>query len=390
MRNEKWLLLALLLAGLLLVAVACGGEKATTVPQAETTPLSGGEAPAAVQGTSPTSTSKPLPTSEPTAQAEPTAEPEAELSAADLVNAEDLDSYRSTTTIGYTGTKDGKPFEASTEVFTEYTREPAAQHISMTSTSSNQLTDTGTIEIYQVEGMQYMKMQDQWISTPVTDTSSLDSQGLISGENMLTDACGWKKQGTETIDGVRTEHWTLPNTGIDKCFASLKIYDEGELTGAGGDVYIAVDGKYVVKTVMYSEGKGLSVFGGETEDSIVDEGRMEITYTMSDVNEPFTIEVPEEALKGSQLPEDIPTPVGAQGVSQMFGMISFTSDMTAQEVADFYKAEMPNSGWSLTKDESFGDFYSLEFTKGGRTASFMITTDATSGKTSALITVQGE
>lgn len=117
---------------------------------------------------------------------------------------------------------------------------------------------------------------------------------------------------------------------------------------------------------------------------------MEITYTMSDVNEPFTIEVPEEALKGSQLPEDIPTPADAEGVSQVFGMITFTSATPPGELSDFYKTEMPKNGWTLSNEGSFGGVFSLEFTKGGRTASLMISADAAPGKTSVLITVQGE
>jgi hypothetical protein len=277
--------------------------------------------------------------------------------------------------------------EESIEVKTEYVRDPEAQHISMTTSSTEQPTQTGTIEIYQVEGMQYMQMGEQWISTPVTDTSTLGAQGLVSGEDVLNEDCGWKKQGKESLDGISVQHWSLPESGAKQCFQSIKVYDQGEITAAGGDLYLAVDGNYVAKMDLYFEGTGLSMFGGTTEGAIIDEGRSDISYTMSDVNQPFTIEVPEAALQASALPEDIPLPPDAEAASQMFGMISFSSSSTPQQISEFYQAEMPGYGWTAGEVQEFGGVYTLAFTKEGKKASFMISADQ-SGKTQVLITVQ--
>jgi hypothetical protein len=287
------------------------------------------------------------------------------------------------------GTKDGKQVEESIEVKTEYTREPKAQHVSMNVTSSENVTSTGPIEIYQVESMQYMKMGEQWISTPVTDTGSLDTQGLITADQMLKDTCGWKKDGTDDLGGVRVQHWTLTKDRADKCTLGASIFGQGELTNAGGDLYVAIDGNYLAKMDLFYEGKNLGLFG-TSDQAAVEEGRIDTNYTTSDVNQPFTIVVPDEALKSGALPEDIPMPADAEGASQVFGMINFKSPSTPKQIDDFYIVEMPNNGWTETNAGEFGGVYTREYTKGGRTASFMITADSTSGKTSVVITISGQ
>lgn len=384
MVKTKWIALALLAAVLILGTAACGGEKATTPPEAQPTNATGGEPATSVQ-TEPTTVA--ATSADNTTLPEVTAGDEATLDLSSI-SKEKLDSYRSTTTIVLSGTKDDKEIEESIEVKVEYTRDPLAQHITMSTASTELVTQTGTIEMYQVEGMQYMQYGNQWISSPVTDTSSLDTQGLISGEDLLNDACGWKKAGKESLDDVRVQHWTLPETATDECFAALELQEAGEITAAGGDLYIAIDGSYVAKMDIYFEGTGLYLFGTEAATASLD-GRTDVSYSMSDVNQPITIEVPEAALEASALPEDIPLPPDAEGASQMFGMISFTSASTPTEISEFYKTEMPSHGWTPGDVSEFSGIFTLDFSKEGKKANFMISADQ-NGKTTVLVTVQEE
>jgi hypothetical protein len=108
---------------------------------------------------------------------------------------------------------------------------------------------------------------------------------------------------------------------------------------------------------------------------------------VTDVNQPITIEVPKEAVEAGQPPEGIPIPENAEEVSNAFGIVSYNSASTVQEIHDYYKAEMPKNGWTESKDEQFGEMYSMEYTKDGSTASIMISTDSSSGKTSVFISV---
>jgi hypothetical protein len=173
---------------------------------------------------------------------------------------------------------------------------------------------------------------------------------------------------------------------MEECMTPDDPLAMGQLTAAGGDIYVAEDGDYVVQMDLFFEGENLDL-GIEATDEPVGQGRMEIHFKMTDVNQPFTIELPEGAVASSTTPEDIPIPADAEEVNNMFGMISFTSASTPQEIADYYQAEMPNNGWTEVSSEELGGMFMLEYTKDGRTASLMVNTDE-SGKTSVLITVE--
>ena len=224
----------------------------------------------------------------------------------------------------------------------------------------------GTIEMYLIEDTMYMKMEDQWLSLPATE-EDLDSDAFITPDAMLDDLCGWKKEGRDEIDGVKVEHWTFTKDDIDECMTGAELADMGELSQAAGDLYIAEDDNYVVLMEMSFEGEDLDMDLGETDEG-VKTVRMEIHYETTDVNEPFTIEVPAEAMESSSLPDDIPVPDGTTGVNNMFGMINYTSELGPEEVFAFYQEEMPNNGWTEVSADAMSGLWMLEFTKDGRTA----------------------
>jgi len=383
MKTKTWMLFSILAALVILGAAACSGEAAPTPTQAAadnpivTVVVTSPPEPTAEAASA---TDTPLP--EPTAVSEPTAETEPTLDLADIASVQ-LDSYRATTIMTVSGTKDGKQIDTSIEVTTEFVRDPIAQHSTVTSTNSESVTQTGTIEIYQVEGMQYMLLEDQWISTPFTDTSSIESQGLFSAAEVLDGGCGWEDRGKENLDGLRVQHWSLAETAAQECFASLDLEDAGKVTQAEGDMYVAVEGGYVTSMELSFEGTELPVFGS-SDSALLDQGRMVISLSMTDVNQPITIQVPDAALEASALPEDIPMYPGATGGSQMPGLITFTSTSTAEQVRDWYLAEMPALGWTAGEVTDIGDMYSFSFTKEGRKADFFL--GPAGGVTSVMIT----
>jgi hypothetical protein len=229
-------------------------------------------------------------------------------------------------------------------------------------------------------------MGDQWLSVPASEGDQF-SQGILKPEDLVQDTCGWKKEKDTEMGGVKVSHYTTTKADMLKC-APLSLFGgAGEITDAGGDIYVAVQDNYVAQMDFFYEGTDLSLGIGGTDES-VQQGRLEIHYSMTDVNQPFTIQIPEAALNAGNLPEDIPVPPDAEEVSNMFGMITFNSASTPQDISDFYKAEMPNNGWTQNSAEEMGGMFLLEYAKDARTASFMISTDSDTGKTSVVITVQ--
>jgi len=391
MKHAKWLLLLILLASLVLGLAACGGDTETepTSPPAEKPTEVSQEEPTDEPTIEPTQAPEPTtpPTDTPLPEPTDTPEVEEEFDLSSLSSTADLSSYKSTMWVTMTIDTDGQEEEQTVEMAIEYTSEPKAQHITMSGVVSGPEVDEGLVEMYLIEGTMYMKMQDQWLSLPATE-EDLDSDAFITPDTMLEDLCGWKKEGREEIDGVKVVHWSFTKDDIDKCMDYAELADMGELTNATGDLYVAEDENYVALMELLYEGEDLNMDLGEADETakVV---RMEVRYQTTDVNEPFTIEVPAEALASSSLPDDIPVPEGSEGVNNMFGMISFTSSTPPQEVFDFYQAEMPNNGWTEVSAEAMSGLWMLEFSKDGRTASLMITEDD-SGNTSVLITVAEE
>ncbi|MGC9334193.1 MAG: hypothetical protein ACP5JJ_08610 [Anaerolineae bacterium] len=393
MKKGKWILVLLLIAALAVGLAACGGdseeaiqstegagasEKEESSSSSQQEPATPTEAPPA---TAPTDTPEPEPTDSP--EPEPLPE-DVELDLGSVGLPEDLFSYRSRMRMIITDT-DAEAEEGALEVLVEFVREPLTQHVVISGGDSDPAGEAGGMEMYRVEDTIYMKLGEGWISTP-SDDDILDESGFLDPEDMLGDTCGWKHKGKSDYNGIDAEHWTLRWEDLRDCMVGEEWTDFGNITDASGELYVARGGNYIAYMELILEGQNLDMaMGGE--EGTMKQGRMEFTYEMSDVNTPMTIEVPEEALASSKLPEDIPIPEGAEEVSFMFGMLTFNSASSPTEVADFYKAQMPEHGWSESNVSELGDMYMLEYTKDGRSASLIISTDTDTGKTSVLITV---
>jgi hypothetical protein len=244
-------------------------------------------------------------------------------------------------------------------------------------------TQEGTIEMYLIEDTMYMLMGDQWMSVPSTE-EEIDPDAIITPDSLLSDLCGWKNEGREEINGVKVRHWSFTKEDYDECALLEDLTFFGKLTDAGGDLYVAEDDNYVALMDIFYEGEDLDLGLGQTEEGTTAR-RIEIHYEMTDVNEPFTIEVPAEALEASALPEDIPFPEDAADVTNAFGFIVFTSALGPEAVFEFYKVEMPDNGWTEDSSEAVPGFWGLEYSKDGRSASIMISDD--DGNASVMITL---
>jgi hypothetical protein len=407
MSKAKRILLVVLLVSFVLGLAACGGAEEPAQVQAEPTQAAQAE-PTEEPQAQPTQAAQAQPTEEPqaeptdtqapatatpTPEAVPTEEPEPELvdeetlDTATLSTTAGLSSFRSHMRMVVTSVENGEETEQVIEVTTEYTSDPAAQHMTMSGTSFGQGSPVDAIESYVVDGTMYTKLGDEWMSFPATE-DDLGAEDLLSPHEMIDDTCGWKKKERTEVNGVAVQHWTLDYADLKLCAAAADLSTMGELTDLGGDMYVALDEGYIVEMDIYYVGETLDLdFDEADEEQTVQ--RVDLHYTVTDANEPFTIELPEEAKASSALPEDIPVPEDAEGMNNMLGMILFTSPSEPGEIADFYRTSMPDYGWTEGDSSEMAGMLMLDFTKDGKTASLIITTDDT-GDTSVLISVQEE
>jgi hypothetical protein len=394
MKKGMWIVLLLLLAALAVSLAACGSDSEEAAQPSETggvarpeeTSSASQPEPAATTGVpsevAPTDISEPEPTDSPELEASSDA---TELDLESVGLPEDLFSYRSRMRMLIRDTDAEEGEGEVLEVLVEFVREPLTQHIVISGEGSDPAGGAGGMEMYRVEDTIYMSVGEGWMSIPATD-DVLDEVGFMDPEDMVRGTCGWKHAGRARYNGISAQQWTLSKDDLKACMVGESLTGLGEITDASGDLYVAEDGNYIAYMELMLEGEDLAM-STDGEEETVKAGRMEFTYEMSDVNTPMTIEVPEEALASSRLPDDIPIPEGAEEVSFMFGMLTFNSASSPTEVADFYKAQMPQNGWSESSVTEMTDMYMLEYTKDGRSASLIISTDTDTGKTSVLITV---
>ncbi len=363
----------------LLIVAACGGgsdeskEKATSVPVA----TQGGAAPAAKA----------------TLVAEPaTVEEEPALSEDQLKDIENLDSYRAITTWSSKGKdSEGKNLETSTEITMEYTKEPPAQHMAMSTSSTNadQTNDVQSFDMYQIGTDMYMSSGEDgtWMRVQQDELPIDPSFAGLSGGQFFTNLEDLKRvRPDQNINGIDSRHYTYDERVLGMLFGSAT----GDVT-AEGDVWIAKDGGYVTKYVVTIEVKNGS---GDILAPTMTEGTSTLAWELQEVNsKDLKIELPKEAVAGATLAgfdEAFPTPEGSsvQASSGDFAMIQ--TDLTVEEVTKFYEDTLSKLGW--TKDDSssgeFGGMTSLSFAKDGVQLSVMITADEDSGKTQIMASAQ--
>ena len=285
-----------------------------------------------------------------------------------------LSSYKSSFVMRFTGKDEqGNPVDGTWESREEFTRQPAAQRMIVDSSGfGDQAAQTGGLEIINIEGTTYMVTVDAEGVRSCSSFSSDDAAGPESGQLFSPDQLGGVSGAdyvdSPTVNGVQTKHyrWSEDALGV-LGFAAAK-----------GEVWVADPGGYTVKYTAEATGKG-GIFGASDW-----EGTFTTEYNLTEANGSFTIEPPADCKTAAT---DIPTMADARDKATFGEMQSYTSDSSLDAVKAFYEAEMPANGWQPGAEAmQMEGFASLNFTKEGRTAQIMITSDAEAGTTSVVVT----
>ena len=375
MTRRYWQLLTLTLF-LALVLAACGGKGDKTAPTEEAA------APAA-QATVRSSAAAKQPTAEPTMEAEavptdepteaPAATPEDDsLSLASRDTGLDaLTSYRLTWRAEWKSTDQGKEEQGAWDWTEEYTSDPKAHHVSMSTPDASDPTKTGAFEMWQIGDTSYMKSgeNDECVSFS-TEGAEKDIQKGSFNPSMLGSIEDAKYVGRETINGIPTKHYKYNSkTGMLAALAD-----------ASGETWVASDGGYVVKyTVKWTGGGGLFGLGASPTAT----GGGSWTWELSDVNKPIEIKPP-EGCEGSQL--DLPIMPVAKEKTHFGDMTGYKTVGTLAEAAKFYKDELAAAGWQPEGEPTeMGELVMLNYTKDDQKLSVMIS--GTEGDVSVILTV---
>jgi len=389
MRHLRIVLLVLVVITLATLACGLGSGRAEPSGQAEQPP-----APQPTEATPPATqppavevTPEPIETPSVATEAPPeSAEGEAEEAELDLNTSvsglESLNSYRATFRFDWEGTKGGEPVTGSMEMRSAFMREPPAQELYFQGQGfeGGEEQGLGKVAFIQVGDAAwfYEGESDSWMQVPA---GSLDfAEGLFfQPQDLLEDfdvIKGRRNPLPKQVNGVQCHVYTFDEEDFSLAVA-------GTVERADGEVCVAVDGDYVVQLVVDAD------FRYADPEEVFEEGNVKMTFDISDVNQPITIEPPADAEAQAGGRDDIPMLPDAD---VEFSSADFNSYRTASSVADaaqFYQDEMPKQGWTADAGNMvFDENALLHYNKGGEVADVIISTDA--GDTTVLITIGQE
>lgn len=401
--------IAVLLIVLPLASVACNGDSnevtssvpAPTIeievaPTADSTPK-----PTRTPPPPPTGTPLPPPTGTPTPEPTETPEPEKIWDVATLAQPGDLDRFRSSLAISWEGNdSDDAQVVGSMELLVEFVREPLAQHVrisgSLPKTELLVAQESGMLDMFLIEGVMYTNLLGTWIQVRAEKNAlgGFADMALVVSDEMLKGLKFAMYEGPAAYNGIETKHFSFDQTSFE-----AEETGGSKIEEASGDLYLAAEGNYLVHLAVTMTGTDLQVPSTEG-DQILKNGTVEILVDLSSINEAITIQVPEEALAGIELPlgivdqdvpQDIPLPDNAEGLKMSsFGLIAFSSLSSSEELAEFYQVEMPQNGWNEIEVEQAGELFSLKYARDSRTANLTIAPDNKTGWTAVWITITAQ
>jgi hypothetical protein len=270
-----------------------------------------------------------------------------------------LDSYRSHFAVTFEDITGGEAEHGVYEMDMEYTRDPLAQRIVIHGDDTGQ-----SFEIVRIGDRQYVVFEEgQCVSSSAAESDAMDTEIFKPDDIVGGLEKARRVRPDERVNGILCQHYVFDETNI--AWAGF--------TRAKGEVWIAVEGDYVVKHALQADGRN-PVTGD-------DEGHIEWEYEIRDVNAPIAIEPP-AGCEGTE--SEFPIMPDATDMTTMSGMVTYTSASSFDDVLAFYQKQMPADGWDDTGDPFISPGNAmLSYAKEGRTAT--ITLSGEDGSVSVLI-----
>ena len=367
-KQLRWLFVFVLL--LSLVSLACGltggDEEPTAVPAAEneTAPVET-EAETAAPPISPPAATEAPAAEEETAASDTEAAPPA-LEVNSLAGEPDFPAYRMTMDIVLTS-----PDESGQDVTQKITADilrtanPNATSMNMQFEGMEGADEFGDTTFIQTEEASYMMIPGMGcISAGEGETAENPFADLADTSAFLKEVGNADYAGEETINGVKTLHYTFDQTAFTQ--------GDADVEWAEGHVYIAKDGGYMVRFVMDGKGDLGEAIAGEDQP-----GTIHMELNIEPIDEPVTIEIPAEC-EGGAAESEYPVLEDAAQFTMFGGIVSYVTQTPFDDILSFYDSELAAEGW--VKDEA-GSFIVenssaiISYTKDGKTLNITIGTD---------------
>lgn len=167
-------------------------------------------------------------------------------------------------------------------------------------------------------------MVEQFVKTPgvVNSGFAIYMREIKKGELISRD---------ELVNGVKTNHYQV--IGVD--------FPSAQNEQVSGEMWVAQDGGYLVKASGQAEADATDL---TTSKPVHGQGQW--AFTLEDVNA-ATITAPAECLTQGSTP--LPLPPDATNFSSSQNFFSYSTQLSVEDVAKFYREALPPQGWTITE-----------------------------------------
>ncbi len=265
----------------------------------------------------------------------------------------ELSGYEATLTLSFNGTLDAHSHKWSKTYVMLTTTKPAARQLTIAKTGD--VSDPSQVFMAEANGAAYeRRAESACIANVIVADNSLAKR--FEPARFVASVIGADAAGSETMNGAAANHYK---------------FDERALGLAGsaksqGELWVAANGGYLVKYVLTTKG-GADYFGEGTEGTLLWD------YELTHVNQPVTINLPEDCPAGLV---NAPLLPGAANVLRMPGVLTFDTSTSLADAAAFYQKQIPALGWQVAGEPVINETaVLLEFTQGDQTMTVIMTPD---------------
>ena len=298
-----------------------------------------------------------------------------------------LDSYRSRGVMKMTITyPDGKTEEQEMTFESAWTKADHEYGFDMEMIMKVDDPEEGPQEIsmYMVDDTVAMAFGDQWLTQSRENENLMGMPTfLLDPDALFTDIADMKNEGKETINGVKTVHYSFDSVrDLTDIFGEAAAQKAG-LKSMKGDVWVAEDGSYVVKSSFEATAEDVPAPGDMGEQ--LTEQTISWELEVYDVDSDISIELPESASRAGEVnipgfePGEFPLPPDTTVVTSMGEFAMLESSLSEADITAFFDEALTNLGWS----KADGPFPS--WTKGDYRVDIIIAPGQGEGMTSIMI-----
>jgi len=244
--------------------------------------------------------------------------------------------------------------------------------------SKTEVETSQYFEVFRFGNEVYLIDSDQNTGEIVCTTFTEDLDAFIASEFdsglslIFSDlSIGEKVEEGVLVNEILTDHYLVED---------LKMANS-TLKNAKGEIWIAQNGGYIVRFTGMATGESVSVV-----DGVQGSGTIEWNFNLSEVNQITEITLPETCkLLTEGGINDIPVPENAMEVTKIGSMLSFLAPDQPAELAEFYRLEMINAGYTLKEEIVYENFYAYTFEKAEETITLILALGKESGSEATII-----